>query len=133
MTDWSPVDYIEIPFVSGGRTREGCDCWGLVRLVYAEHFGKELPSLETEYRDALNPRETAGALVAGILVVDAYPVAVPFSGDIAVIRYRGVPCHVGIVTPDLRIMHTDDVIGVTVSTPDGSRLRGRIEGYYRVR
>lgn len=28
---------------SGGNTRKGCDCWGLLRLVYADVFGVELP------------------------------------------------------------------------------------------
>lgn len=42
LPDWVN-DYVGIPFVDGGRTREGCDCYGLVCLVFAEQFKVTLP------------------------------------------------------------------------------------------
>ena len=35
--------YVGIPYAPGMSSRDGCDCWGLVRLVYREEFGTLLP------------------------------------------------------------------------------------------
>lgn len=42
---WS-VKYLGIPYLQGGRTTEGCDCWGLVVIVYDEELGIALPKFD---------------------------------------------------------------------------------------
>lgn len=37
--------YLALPYVPGGRSSAGVDCWGLLRLVYAVEFGIALPTL----------------------------------------------------------------------------------------
>ena len=46
--------YVGVPFADLGRTREGCDCWGLVRLILAEQRGLVLPCYATSYRTETN-------------------------------------------------------------------------------
>lgn len=36
-------DYVGLPHVTNGRERKGCDCWGLMILVWRERRGIELP------------------------------------------------------------------------------------------
>lgn len=35
--------YIGIPFIDYGRSHEGCDCWGLARMIWNERAGIVLP------------------------------------------------------------------------------------------
>lgn len=44
--------YLGIPFQDKGCGFEGCDCYGLVRLVYREELGIELPCLGDSYSTA---------------------------------------------------------------------------------
>lgn len=40
-------DYVGLPYRDLGRDRAGCDCWGLVRMVWAEQAGVEVPMYGT--------------------------------------------------------------------------------------
>ena len=124
-------DYIQIPFVSGGRTKEGCDCYGLVRLVLAEHFGKHLPTLDF-YSDALDGSQTGPVVDRYRPLLAGTRVDTPEPGDAVVLRFRGRHTHIGVVPAPGYIMHTDSPTGVVCERVDSPRIRGRVEGYYRV-
>lgn len=128
---WS--DYVGIPFVDHGRNRSGCDCWGLVRLVLAERFGINLPSLadgydSTEQRTILQHLIEGKAPVLGFAQVDldqAQP------GDVLVIRQLGAACHVGImVTPSL-LLHTEEGKGAVIEDIRRRHLAPRIAHAWR--
>jgi len=36
-------EFVKIPFLINGRSKSGCDCWGLYRLIVLERSGVELP------------------------------------------------------------------------------------------
>jgi len=53
-------DYVGIPFVDLGRDRDGCDCWGLVRMILAERAGLVLPCWATAYESEANRQRVLG-------------------------------------------------------------------------
>lgn len=87
-------DWLKIPYVDYGRSRLGCDCWGLVRMVRHELFGHELPSFGLIAPD--NKRALTKAANT-VISENLTPTTTPKHGTIATV-WRGAVCtHVGIV------------------------------------
>lgn len=107
------ADYIGIPFAERGRRRdEGLDCWGLVRLVYAERFGATLPSFETTYGSVADAAGVAQVVEACTRGNDSAPAAwTPVErssarcGDLVQFHIGGGFVHVGIVLTPTRMLH----------------------------
>lgn len=123
------IPYVGIPFADGGRDRAGCDCWGLVRLVYAEVLGIDLPSYgEIAARDVIAAtRQIRDASAASPWV----PVAGP-AQPMDVLVMTGRPMHVGVMLDARRVLHvaaeTDAVI---VEAGRCAHVRARRLALYR--
>jgi cell wall-associated NlpC family hydrolase len=124
--------YIGIPFVSNGRTMDGCDCYGLVRLVLLNEYGIYLPELTDDYTNALNVREIARLFSKRRPVLAAEKITGPREKAVVVITEHGVPAHIGIAAGGGYILHTGAKTGSVCQRETHPGLRGRIEGYYRV-
>jgi cell wall-associated NlpC family hydrolase len=125
--------YIGLPFREHGRERAGLDCWGLVRLVMAEQFGRYLPSFSTRYCKTTDA-ETIGRLVLSELPHwDDVDSGKEVLGDVVVLRVRGAPMHVGLVLGDGCMLHVEQGIDSAIERYKGSRWAGRVHGFYRYR
>ena len=125
--------YIGIPFVSNGRAMDGCDCYGLVRLVLRNEYGIDLPELSNDYSNALNIKETTKLFAENLPLLAARKLPLPREKAVVVITEQGCPCHIGIVAGSGYILHTGIKTGSICQRETHPGLRGRIEGYYHVR
>jgi len=125
-------DYVDVPYVKKGRTIVGLDCWGLVRLVLMEQFGVFLPSFDDTH-DA-TPSDVATTVLIEKDTEHFLPVETPSPGDIVLMKFFNVPCHVGVFVLPFSVLHTDPMcVGTSrVERLSSPRLSPRIEGYYRV-
>jgi len=124
--------YIGIPFAERGRSWEGCDCWGLVRLVYAEEYGIDLPSyLDEDYTT------TDGPHVSSLIdhrKADGWrplPPGEERAGDVVLLRVTGLPCHVGIVLRPGQMLHIMRGTNACVERYWSPLWNRRVMGIYR--
>lgn len=121
-------DYQRIPYKLGGRDRDGLDCWGLVRLVYAEQFQRDLPSLNQNYdnlEDSAHLHELVATNKEGWQAVE-----IPQTGDVVLLTHMGNP-HVGVCTEAGMFLHIRPGTLATNERLTSAHWRSRIKGYYR--
>jgi probable lipoprotein NlpC len=128
---WSNA-YIGIPFADQGRGYLGCDCWGLVRLVYQREQGITLPSYVEGYVCA-DERAEIDALIKGAQgcgpwhLVDGQ--AQPF--DVLVFRRGRMQSHIGIATDRNAMLHVAAADQAKIERFDDPRWASRLCGVYR--
>lgn len=131
MLDTRP--YLNIPFVDGGRDRSGADCWGLVYLV-SHDLGRPVPAYPGEglHADGTISNASQSRAIAR-RAVEFEPVGRPTVGDIALLKPKGRPMHVGIVVDGRgrQIMHAERETGVIVERAHGAMWTHRLDGFYR--
>jgi cell wall-associated NlpC family hydrolase len=97
-------------------------CWGLVRSVYQEQLGVNLPtiSMDAEQSRIKSTRQKFSK------------VSSPQEYDIALFKNKhGLNAHVGIMLDRQEMLHVSDGVESCVVAYDGMDLLGRLTGFYR--
>lgn len=132
--------YIGVPYRNRGSDFDGCDCQGLVDLVWREergwppldYAGSGWPSLAGSMHD-MHARlqmmkahaQACAARYAGLTPGEEREL------DVVVLRVHGVPCHVGVVLTPGQMLHIEKGTDCVVETYRGLHWSRRIVGFYR--
>lgn len=122
--------YIGIPFAEKGRTLEGCDCWGLVRLVYQIELGIKLPSYDACY-ETTQDRDALAKVIAEERASRWLHPEKPQAMDVIILNMRGVPMHVGLVTKPGHMIHCAQGIDTVHEKFDTMRWHHNVKGFAR--
>jgi len=123
--------YIGIPFGKNGSTRESCDCWRLVVMVYKERLNVDLPdfagifvdgSLASLKKVTKHIRETKKTW---------QKVDKPSPFDVILLRTGSMVYHVGVVVDRKRMLHIDEGINSIIEEFTSLQWKQKIEGFYR--
>jgi lipoprotein Spr len=134
---WSN-DYVGIPFLKHGYTRDGCSCWGLVRLVMMEQFDTFLPRHDQVIN---NTFEGKGLASADQQFASCPSTPVPFgeerAGDVlqmwSIMYNQRVPLHIGVIVEKGKVLHIEDAVGAIVEDYVKSpRVQWRAKEVFRV-
>ena len=124
-------DLIGRPYRAGGQGPDAFDCWGLVRWVMANRFGRALPAIPVGASD----------IRAVLIAFRHHPerrrwsaVERPGEGDCVLLRRSRHPVHVGVwlAADGGGLLHAVEGTGVVFQRPRDLLASGwRIEGFYR--
>lgn len=120
MSHWI-LNYLRLPYAPGGRDHRGVDCWGLLRLVYAEQLGIELPLLPGIVDGRLVSREIVATARIGWQELNA-----PVEFCAVAMGRRQILHHVGIWTAadGGKVIHTWGGRAVVADTLRAVRHKG---------
>jgi hypothetical protein len=97
-----------------------------------EQFDKMLPPLSDDYSDADNAGETEKVMREKRPALAGQSADVPEAGDVCVIKFCGLPVHLGIYAGGGFVLHTLRATDSVLQRVDDPLLKGRIEGWYHV-
>lgn len=110
-----------------GRSYDKYNCFDLVKEFYKDHFSLDLKN----YWEGKAPDRTE---VESLIVTnkgDFIKVEKPEFGDLIVIKFHGLECHIGVYVGNNRFLHSARGIGSLMDRIE--RYSKMIAGYYRHR
>lgn len=121
MTDWW-APYIGLPYAE-------VHCWELVRRVYHGRLGVSLPSYGEI--DSTRLLEVARTMQTGKDAECWQAVDEPTEFDVCLLRGRSAVWHVGVMTDNAHVLHTEIATNAVRVPVNALHMRGRVQGFRR--
>lgn len=122
--------YIHIPFKEKGRSIEGCDCYGLGKIIYEQELNLILPSFDNLYEHTCD-KNTVSKTIENVHRKLFKNVNSPEPFDFIILNVFGLPMHIGIVTKSNYMIHCIKGIGVSHEKYTSLRWKNKILGFAR--
>lgn len=125
--------YVGIPWAEQACGLAACNCWGLVRLIYRERRGIELPSYSDRIASAADAAEI-DALIADLRPDwDEIPAGAETAFDLVLLRRGRFISHVGMAIEPGRLIHVSSDHPARVERYRAALFRRRVDGFFRHR
>lgn len=128
--DWVE-NYIGLPYLDKGRSRDGLDCWGLVWLVYRDHLGIDLPSYDDEYINSAEQKEIAAIVAREAASALWTRVTEPRALDIIWFRRGRLDAHAALWLKPGLMLHMREEDASKAERFDVPEWQSRVTGIYR--
>jgi cell wall-associated NlpC family hydrolase len=122
-------EYIGIPYKFGGDSLDGCDCYGLVKMILKDQFNKILPDFTHKNADQ---RALSFLVDEALPLLNVTKTNKPDIGSIVIIKLLGYTCHIGLCLDSVTMIHTLHNHNSIIARHDSRQWRKKIEGFYNV-
>lgn len=122
-------DFVGIPHADLGRDRGGADCWGLVRIVYREALGIDLPSLDDRYAGYSDLRGIAALMVEQERAWIKVSCVQPY--DVLRFRTGSHDTHVAVAVDRRLMLHSHARSHSVIVSRQQPEWRNRLTGVFR--
>lgn len=123
--------YMKIPFKSHGRDFDGCDCYGLVRLMLEHDYGKKIPDF-WDYSHAHDIKAVADLIMNNKSIVSSKKKDSPDEGDVVVFRHGGVASHIGLYVGNGLVVHMLNGVNANCNKLKAVEKLYKVEGFYEI-
>ena len=119
--------YFSIPYKNRGRDFNGCDCYGLVKIMAKHEDGVELPDfIYDNSQDNSN-----GRFYKEELKNKKWVKVEPCKGAIVLLRIEGVDKHCGYMINNHQFMHILGEAGVNIGSIKDNTFKDRVVGFWK--
>jgi len=124
-------DWMGIPFVPHGRSRDSCDCYGLVRLFYVDIMQVRLPLYDRPVTDVHDVRAVGKVMTSHTRDPIWAEVKAPRFGDLIAFGTPHCFYHVGLYLNMEEMLHTRAGSDSTPERWTTPQWRPRLQGFFR--